>query len=113
MHVRCMFAEGRSARQGPQVEDALYAYGTKAQSAATTFDAPSWSHVLQAYHAARIDDQFVPPLVRVDGAGRPLGIVKVTAVRDAAGRAHRSTVTRCRRATRCSTLTSAPTARSR
>lgn len=55
----------------------MYAYATKAAGDATTFvTASSWSDILSTFHAAKVDDQFIPPLVLVDEHRAPLGVVR-------------------------------------
>jgi 2,3-bisphosphoglycerate-independent phosphoglycerate mutase len=32
--------------------------------------------ILQQFHAAKVDDQFIPPLVLVDAQSKPIGTIK-------------------------------------
>jgi len=65
-----------SAGEGPSVEDGMYNYACHEPSQSRMVKASSWAEVLAAYHQAGVDDQFIPPLVRVDDKGKPVGVVK-------------------------------------
>ena len=39
-------------------------------------DTGSFQSVLKTYHENGVDDQFIPPMVRVDAEGKPMGMVK-------------------------------------
>eukprot|EP00823_Brevimastigomonas_motovehiculus_P000332 TRINITY_DN10427_c0_g1_i1.p1 TRINITY_DN10427_c0_g1~~TRINITY_DN10427_c0_g1_i1.p1 ORF type:complete len:617 (-),score=114.15 TRINITY_DN10427_c0_g1_i1:81-1931(-) len=65
-----------SLGEGPQVESALYKFATNAPSESTTVSLNSWKEALEPFHKVGVDDQFMPPLVRVDSKRRPLGVVK-------------------------------------
>lgn len=61
---------------GGGVDDGMYKFATKQPSASSTITATNWTDVLSAFHKAGVDDQFVPPIVRVDAKGKPVGLVK-------------------------------------
>ena len=66
-----------SQSEGDGVDAALYKYATQpAASNARFIQNESWQNVLSAFHAAKVDDQFVPPIVAVDADRKPLSIVK-------------------------------------
>lgn len=55
----------------------MYAYATKAATDASTFvKASNWNDILATFHAAKVDDQFIPPLVLVDEQHAPIGVVR-------------------------------------
>jgi len=62
--------------EGPQVEDSMYAIATKPPGPETTIKVTSWKQVLTSLHAQSVDDQFIPPIVRVNAKYEPVGIVK-------------------------------------
>jgi len=45
-------------------------------SAESTLHVSDWHSVLRAFHEASVDDQFIPPLIRVDSKLRPQGLIK-------------------------------------
>ena len=65
-----------SLPEGPGVESALYKATTHAPSAETELHAKGWKEVLAPFHAVGIDDQFLPPIVRVDEERQPVGVIK-------------------------------------
>lgn len=65
-----------SLPEGPEVEHALYKATTLTPSAETKLAVGGWKEVLAPFHAIGIDDQFMPPLVRVDAQDQPVGTVK-------------------------------------
>ena len=65
-----------SLPEGPEVEHALYQATTHAPKAETELHAKNWKEVVAPFHAVGIDDQFLPPLVRVDASGHPVGTIK-------------------------------------
>lgn len=65
-----------SLPEGPAVEDALYKVTTLSPSAESVTVASNWKEVLAPFHSIGIDDQFLPPLVRVDENNKPVGILQ-------------------------------------
>jgi bisphosphoglycerate-independent phosphoglycerate mutase (AlkP superfamily) len=65
-----------SLPEGPEVEVALYKVTTHEPSSETIFSAKNWKEVLAPFHTIGIDDQFMPPLVRVDEENKPVGNVR-------------------------------------
>jgi len=66
----------RAAMDGKNVDQSMYDCSTKPPSPATIIQTNSWANVLSAFYAAQVDDQFIPPLVRVDSEGRPVGCIR-------------------------------------
>ncbi|KAA8497012.1 2,3-bisphosphoglycerate-independent phosphoglycerate mutase [Porphyridium purpureum] len=62
--------------EGPEVETAMYDIAVAAPSEETVVQVASWNEVLSALHKASVDDQFIPPVVRVDDQLKPLAVVK-------------------------------------
>eukprot|EP00048_Salpingoeca_helianthica_P002236 m.55689 g.55689 ORF g.55689 m.55689 type:complete len:600 (+) comp11982_c2_seq1:46-1845(+) len=65
-----------SLPEGPGVEEAMYAAATIAPGVESPVAVGSWVEAVAPFHAKAIDDQFMPPIVRVDAAGKPIGTVK-------------------------------------
>lgn len=64
-----------SQKEGGGIDEALYKYATKEPSDAEPLALESWSELLDAFHAAKVDDQFVPPVVALDDDNKPLSLV--------------------------------------
>jgi len=62
--------------EGPEVETGLYKSGTKSVCDESIIAVGSWKEVLMSLHKCDVDDQFIPPLVRVDSENTPVGLVK-------------------------------------
>ena len=59
------------------IDDALYKYATKAAGTKdSTVSANDWKEVLSAFHDAKVDDQFVPPIVVVGDDNKPRSVVQ-------------------------------------
>ena len=62
-----------SSGEGEQMDRDLYAYATQSASAATLTQAANWKSILAQFHANKVDDQFIPPLVLVERAASSTG----------------------------------------
>jgi 2,3-bisphosphoglycerate-independent phosphoglycerate mutase len=65
-----------SLPEGPGVEDAMYAAATVAPGVVAPLVVENWIEAVAPFHKESIDDQFMPPVVRVDASGKPIGTVQ-------------------------------------
>lgn len=68
-----------SSGEGEQMDRDLYAYATQSASAATLTHAADWKSILAQFHANKVDDQFIPPLVLVERAATSTSTTTATA----------------------------------